>query len=68
MGKIIGIDKVRFYHGGQYDVGFWTNGKVDVVEESQMKTYELSGNEAEDLEYMIMKWLKKRLKVKVNLT
>jgi len=68
MGKIIGIDNVRFEHGGRYDTGFWTGCEIRVIMEDMSKTYSVSANEAEDLEYMLMKWIKKRLKVKVDLT
>lgn len=68
MAKVIGVKRVSFEHGGRYDTGFWVGASVEVIEEDKIKSYQLSSNESEDLEYTIMKWVKKRLKVKVDLT
>jgi hypothetical protein len=65
MSKIIGIEKVQVHHGGRYDTGFWTSILVTVIEEDREKTYSLSANESEDLEYTIMKKVGKYLKMKI---
>jgi hypothetical protein len=63
----IGIDRVQFHHGGRFDTGFWTTASILAFTKDSTKPIELSNDEAEDLDYVILKWLKKRLKVNIEL-
>jgi hypothetical protein len=58
--RIIGIEKVQFSHGGRYDTGFWTTGAITVIKEDRTISFNLSADDAEDLEYTLLKWLGKR--------
>lgn len=59
---IIGIDKIHFEHGGRFDTGFWTGASIKVIKQTSEVSYSLTDDESEDLEYVILKWLKKRKK------
>lgn len=62
MESIISISKLKFHHGGRYDVGFWVKGEITVFKEIGEEKFNLSVDDSEDLEYVILEWLKNKKK------
>lgn len=60
------IDRIEFHHGGRYDIGFWTTGKIKAYTDNNIVTITLNEDEAEDLSVEILKWIKKRKHIPVE--
>ena len=61
------INNIKFNHGGRFDTGYWTTGKLSVFTNDSTEEIKLTPDQAEGLEYTILEFLRKNMKLKVDL-